>query len=59
MRHTHESGLTVDLNRDRHGNLRLVDFDSSKVDWPEEKRADRRVRRERQVRRAVKYFNPE
>lgn len=50
--------MDFEFERDRHGNLRVVDFDSTRMPWPEDKRPARKVRRERQQKRSLKFFVP-
>ena len=55
-RHT-DSGMKVSLTRDRHGNLRVADIDTTDQPWAEEKRV-RRQDRARQQQREAKYWHP-
>ena len=55
-RHT-DSGMKVSLTRDRHGNLRVDDFDTTAMPWAEEKRV-RKQDRARQQQREAKYWRP-
>lgn len=52
---TSESGTVYTFRRDRHGNLRVEDFDSTRTPWAEA-RAERRVRRERREMKRAEMF---
>lgn len=51
-----QQDIEFTFSRDRHGNLRVEDFDASKVQWADDRKV-RREEKERQQRREAKYWH--